>query len=32
VKLVTGRYLIRLYVHGQPVAHAPVGAIPVVAK
>jgi hypothetical protein len=32
VRLQTGRYLVRLYVHGNRVAHAPVSAIPVVAR
>jgi hypothetical protein len=32
VKLATGRYAIRLYVHGRRVAHTSVSAIPVVAK
>lgn len=32
VKLQTGRYAVRLYVHGQRVAHTSVSAIPVVAK
>lgn len=31
VTLPTGHYLVRLYVHGRRVAHAPVSAIPVVA-
>jgi hypothetical protein len=31
VRLQTGRYRVRLYVHGRRVAHAPVSAIPVVA-
>ena len=31
VRLQTGRYLVRLYVHGHRVARAPVSAIPVVA-
>jgi hypothetical protein len=32
VRLQTGKYLVRLYVRGQAVAHASVSAIPVVAK
>lgn len=31
VRLQTGHYLVRLYVHGHSVARAPVSAIPVVA-
>lgn len=32
VRLMTGRYVVRLYVNGHRVAHAPVSAIPVVAR
>lgn len=32
VNLQTGRYAVRLYVHGERVAHTSVSAIPVVAK